>query len=200
MRSHGDSDWTSGNFSFEQMGKSEQTPHRFRRKTKGPGSSSEARGEISSSRVPPSSTVDNLLCDNLPDSSVTSELTASSQLSRSPSTPNGTCDVELADSDSKGSRPFVIIGDDGVDPADPAPRGDLEGPKDSCLSSHLPAELAGLPRSEITPLCSNQSLDLSACHVQKEDSLTLVVFIYNSSSSDVQQILLELGSEQLEVR
>lgn len=182
------------------MGKSEQTPHRFRRNVKGSGPSSDVRGEISGSRVPPSSTVDNLLCDNLLDSSVTSELTISSQLSRSPSTANGTCDVELAGSDSKGSRSAVIIRDDGVDPADPAPRGDLEGPKDCCLSSHLPAELAALPRSEITPLCSNQSLDLSACHVQEEDSLTLVVFIYNSSSSDVQQILLELCSEELEVR
>lgn len=173
-------------------------PHRFRRKAKGSGS--DARGEISSSRVSPSSTVDNLLCDNLLDSSVTSELTASSQLSYSPCTANGTCDVELADSESKGSRPSVTIRDDGVDPADPAPPGDLEGPKDRCLSSHLPAELTGLPRSEITPLCSNQSLDLSACHVQNEDSLTLVVFIYNSSSSDLQQMLLELCSEELEVR
>lgn len=178
------------------MGKSEQTPHRFRRKAKGSGPSSDARVEISSARVPLSSRVDNLLCDNLLDSSVSSELTASSHLSRSPTAANGTCDVELADSDSRGGRPS----DDGVDPADPAPCGDLEGPKDCCLSSHLPAELAGLPHSEITPLCSNQSLDLSACHVQKEESLTLVVFIYNSSSSDVQQILLELSSEELEVR
>lgn len=197
--------YISYNSSFKQMGKSEQTPHRFRRKAKGSGLSSGAGGEISNSLVSTPSTVDNLLCDNLLDSNVTSELavsspTQTSQLSQSLKTANGTCDVELADSDTKGSNPSLIR-DNGVDvAADPAPHGDPERPKDFCLGSHLPVELTGLPHSEITPLGSNQSLDLSACHVQKEDSLALVVFIYNSSSSDIQQILLELGSDELEVK
>uniref|UniRef100_A0AAX7ULH6 Uncharacterized protein n=1 Tax=Astatotilapia calliptera TaxID=8154 RepID=A0AAX7ULH6_ASTCA len=60
-------------------------------------------------------------------------------------------------------------------------------------------ELSGLSHSEIAPLCANQSLNLSACHVQKEDSLILVVFIMNSSESAIQQMLLQVDSEELEV-
>ncbi|XP_070763740.1 AP-4 complex subunit epsilon-1 [Enoplosus armatus] len=167
------------------MGKSEPTPQRFRRKAKSPALSSGASEEISNSLVSTPSTVDHLLCNNLLDSNITSELAVSppdqtSQLSQGLTTVNGPCDVV-------------------VDTADPAPHEDPDTPKDLCLSSYLPAELSGLSHSEITPLCSNQSLDLSACHVHKEDSLALVVFIYNSSDSDIQQILLELDSDELEV-
>ncbi|XP_070828914.1 AP-4 complex subunit epsilon-1 isoform X1 [Chaetodon trifascialis] len=186
------------------MGKSEPTPQRFRRKAKGPGSSPCVSEQISNSLVSASSTVDKLLCDNLLDSNVTSELpvsspTQTSHLSESLTTANGTCDVELTDSDIKGSNPSLIRDNGVAVAADPAPHEDPDGPKDLCLSSHLPAELAGLSHSEITPLCSSQNLDLSVCHVQKEDSIALVVFIYNSSDTDAQQILLELDSGELEV-
>lgn len=184
------------------MGKSEQTPHRFRRKTKGSGPSSANRENTSNSLVSSPSAVDNLLCNNLVDSSITSEPalhTQTSQLPKSCATANGCSDGELTDSDTKGSDP-CLRSDNGIDVvADLAPSGDPERPKDLCLSSHLPAELAGLPHSEITSLCSDHSLDLSACHVHREDSLALVVFIYNSSASDVQQILLELNSDEVEV-
>ncbi|KAM9352476.1 AP-4 complex subunit epsilon-1 [Symphorus nematophorus] len=186
------------------MGKSEPTPQRFRRKAKGPGSSSSGSEQMSNSLVSPPSTVDNLLCDSLLDSNITSELAVSSptqtpQLSQRVTTANGTCDVELTDSDIKGSNPS-LIGDNSVSvAADPDPHEDPDRPKDLCLSAQLPAELSGLSHSEIAPLCSNQSLDLSACHVQKDNSLVLVVFIYNSSDSDIQQILLELDSDELEV-
>lgn len=193
--------------SFKQMGKSEPTPQRFRRKAKGPGSSSSscASEQISNSLVSAPSTVDKLLCDNLLDSSIASELPVSSpaqasHLSQSLTTANGTCDVEIPEGDLKGSNPSLIRDNGVAVAADPAPHEDPDRPKDLCLSSHLPAELAGLSHSEITPLCSNQSLDLSVCHVQKEDSLALVVFIYNSSDSDIQQILLELDSDELEVQ
>ncbi|KAK5902091.1 hypothetical protein CesoFtcFv8_007383 [Champsocephalus esox] len=152
------------------MGKSEPTPQRFRRKARSPASSSGASENISHSLVSPPIT----------------GLAAA----------NGSCDEELPDSDVKGSSPS-LIGDDALVAADPAPRE--EPPKDLLLSSYLPAELSGLSHSEITPLSSDQSLDLSACHVQKEGDLVLVVFIYNSSDSDVQQILLQLDSEELEV-
>ncbi|XP_031138801.1 AP-4 complex subunit epsilon-1 [Sander lucioperca] len=185
------------------MGKSEPTPQRFRRKTKGPGSSSAVGEQISNSLVSTPSTVDNLLCNNLLESNITSELDVSSleqtsQLAHGLTTANGNCDVELTDSDIKGSSPS-LNGDNEVVAADPGSHEDPDGPKDLCLSSHLPAELSGLSHSEITPLCSKQSLDLSACHVHKDDFLVLVVFIYNSSDSDIQQILLELDSDELEV-
>lgn len=185
------------------MGKSEPTPQRFGRKAKSPGSSSGASDQ-SNSLVSTPNTVDNLLCDNLLDSSISSELAVSSPkqtppLSQGLTTANGTCDVELADSDIKESNPSLIR-DNCVVAAEPAPHEAPDRPKDLCLSSHLPAELSGLSHSEITPLCSNQSLDLSACHVQKEDSLVLVVFIYNSSDSDIQHILPEFDSDELEVQ
>lgn len=187
------------------MGKSEPTPQRFRRKAKGQGSSAGVSEQIPNSLVTSPSTVDNLLCNNLLDSNIASETDVSSpkqtsQLAQGLTTANGTCDIEgeLTDSNIKGTKPSLIR-DNGMVAADPAPHKDPDGPKDSYLSSHLPAELSGLSCSEITPLCCNQSLDLSACHVQKEDSLVLVVFMTNSSDSDIQQILLQFDSEELEV-
>uniref|UniRef100_UPI003AAA5824 AP-4 complex subunit epsilon-1 n=1 Tax=Centroberyx gerrardi TaxID=166262 RepID=UPI003AAA5824 len=184
------------------MGKSEPTPQRFRRKAKGQGSSSAASEQLSNSTH---STVDNLLCNNLLDSTVTSELAVStpkqtSQLPQGLTTTNGTCDVEgdLIEGTVMGSGPSLFDGN-GMVAVDPAAHKDPDRPKDLCLSSHLPAELSGLSRSEITPLCSNQSLDLSACHVQKEDALLLVIFIANSSDSAVKQMLLQIDSGELEV-
>ncbi|XP_019934196.2 AP-4 complex subunit epsilon-1 [Paralichthys olivaceus] len=184
------------------MGKPEPTPSRFRGKKKIQGSSPSTIEQTPSSLVSTPSTVDNLLCNDPLD--ITSEPTVSlskitSELSPGIITPaNGTCDVEanLTGSDVNESNP-LLSEDDGLAAADPTPHEDPDRPKDLCLSSHLPAELCGLGHSEITPLCTNQSLDLSACHVQKEDSLVLVIFISNSSA--IQQILLDLHSEQLEV-
>ncbi|XP_073327523.1 AP-4 complex subunit epsilon-1 [Pagrus major] len=191
----------SSHSSVSLMGKSEPTPQRFRRKAKSPSSSSDASERISNSLVSSTSTVDNLLCDNLLD---TSELAVSSpsltsQLSQGLTTANGTCDVQLTDSDVKGSSPSLVRDNGVAVAADSTPHKDLDRPKDLCFSSHLPAELSGLSHSEITPLCSDQSLDLSVCHVQKEEYLALVIFMYNSSSSDIQQILLEVDSDELEV-
>ncbi|XP_074534430.1 AP-4 complex subunit epsilon-1 [Halichoeres trimaculatus] len=180
------------------MGKSEPPPQRFRRKAKSPASSSASSELSSNSTLSPQSTVDNLLCNNFLDSNTTSELSVISpepppQHSQDLSAPNGPCDVEFTDRDVEKSE-SSLIGENGVIAAE-----DLDKPRDVCLSSHLPAELSGLCCSEITPLCSNQSLHLSACHVQTDTSLVFVVFIHNSSDSDIQQMLLELDSDQLEV-
>ncbi|MEQ2200943.1 hypothetical protein XENOCAPTIV_005194, partial [Xenoophorus captivus] len=151
--------------------------------------------------VSPSDGADNLLCENLLDSSdldvsspeqtqgVPQDLTAT----------NGSCnpEEELADTDTKGVN-TPIIRDERVT-AEPPPHKDPDRSKYLCLTSHLPAELSALSRSKITPLCSNQSLDVSACHVQKEDSVVLVVFVSNCSDSFLQQIRLQVNSEELEV-
>uniref|UniRef100_A0AAZ3NZI0 AP-4 complex subunit epsilon n=1 Tax=Oncorhynchus tshawytscha TaxID=74940 RepID=A0AAZ3NZI0_ONCTS len=81
----------------------------------------------------------------------------------------------------------------------PAPA--LERPRDLPLTSHLPAELSGLARSEFTPLCSDQdsSLALSACRVYKEDALVLLVFISNNNDSALHQMALQLTCKELEV-
>lgn len=187
------------------MGKSEPTPQRFRRKAKGQDSATVTSKPISNSVLPAPNIMDNLMCDNLLDSNVQSEQSISSpkqttQLSQASTTVNGTCDAqgELTDSGVSGTNPALIT-DNVMIAADPAPLEDPDQPKDLCLSSHLPADCIGLSCSDITPLCSNQCLNLSACHVQKEDSLVLVVFITNSSDSDVQELLLQFDSEELEV-
>uniref|UniRef100_A0AAQ5ZFI9 AP-4 complex subunit epsilon n=1 Tax=Amphiprion ocellaris TaxID=80972 RepID=A0AAQ5ZFI9_AMPOC len=179
------------------MGKSEPTTQRFRRKAKGHSTASSTSEQVSNSVISPPSTVDNLLCNNLLDSNITSELAVSSpqltsRLSQGLAATNGTCDTdtELPESDRKESKPAVIR-DSYVVAADPAPHEDPDRPKDLALSSHLPAELSELSHSEITHLCTNQNLELSVCHVQKEDSLLLIVFISNSSDSAVQQILVQ---------
>lgn len=185
------------------MGKSELMPQRFRRKAKGQGlgSSFIANEQISSSLISPPSAVDNLLCNNLLDSNNASELAEqTSQLSQSLTTANGTChaEAELTESDTKGCNP-ALRRDNCVVAAGPGPHNDPGRLTEVCLDSYLPAELSGLSHSEIAPLCANQSLNLSACHVQKEDSLILVVFIMNSSESAIQQMLLQVDSEELEV-
>uniref|UniRef100_A0A3P8P4G0 AP-4 complex subunit epsilon n=1 Tax=Astatotilapia calliptera TaxID=8154 RepID=A0A3P8P4G0_ASTCA len=178
--------------SVSLMGKSEPMPQRFRRKAKGQGlgSSFIANEQISSSLISPPSAVDNLLCNNLLDSNNASELAEqTSQLSQSLTTANGTChaEAELTESDTKGCNP-ALRRDNCVVAAGPGPHNDPGRLTEVCLDSYLPAELSGLSHSEIAPLCANQSLNLSACHVQKEDSLILVVFIMNSSESAIQQI------------
>ena len=82
---------------------------------------------------------------------------------------------------------------------DPDLRADLHDPEHLRLSSCLPDELSELPRSEITPLCSDTSLALSACRVQTDHSSLLVVFIANTSDSAARQFALQMTSEELEV-
>ncbi|KAK5619475.1 hypothetical protein CRENBAI_013860 [Crenichthys baileyi] len=179
------------------MGKSEPKSQSFKRKTKASGSTEQPTSPL----VSPSDGADNLLCENLLDSSdldvsspeqtqgVPQDLTAT----------NGSCnpEEELADTDTKGVN-TPIIRDERVT-AEPPPHKDPDRSKYLCLTSHLPAELSALSHSKITPLCSNQSLDVSACHVQKEDSVMLVVFVSNCSDSFLQQIRLQVNSEELEV-
>lgn len=174
------------------MEKVEPAPQRFRRRAKGPGSSSGA-----SERASPHSgaSVDSLLCDTLlGDSLPDSHTSLPSATHTSP--PNSTCDVEPTDGDTNAAaavdapRPDPELQDQSEDPAPP-------GAPD--LSSLIPAELAGLERSEISPLCSAHRLLLSSCHIQQEDSVALVVFVHNSSDSDVLQLQLELDSDELQV-
>lgn len=187
------------------MGKPEPTSQRFRRKARGQGTSFTTNEQIPNSPVSPATTVDTLLCNNLLDSNITSDPDVSSpertsELPQDLTTANGPCETEaaLTDSDLKGSDP-ALISDNCVIGTDPDPHENPGIHKDLCLASHLPEELSGLSHSEITPVCTNQSLDLSACHVQREDSLVLVLFITNSSDSDIQQIQLQVDSEELEV-
>ncbi|PWA30526.1 hypothetical protein CCH79_00015363 [Gambusia affinis] len=175
------------------MGKSDQPSQRFRRKTKASGSSE----QITNPLVFPSDGSDNLLYKNLLDSP---------DLDGSPpeqtpglDAPNGACDAEeeSTDADMKEIK-TPPIRDEHVT-AEASPHHDPDGSKDPSLTSHLPAELSALSHSKTTTLFSKQNLDVSACHVQKEDSVVLVVFISNCSDSFLQQIRLQVDSEELEV-
>uniref|UniRef100_A0A3B3CAR9 AP-4 complex subunit epsilon-1 C-terminal domain-containing protein n=1 Tax=Oryzias melastigma TaxID=30732 RepID=A0A3B3CAR9_ORYME len=101
--------------------------------------------------------------------------------------PNGACDAEaiISDDDTKGrNRP--VSPEEHVEGDDFPPCEDKS--KDLSLTAHLPAELSGFSHSEIIPLCSNRSLDLSACHVQTDNTVVLVVFVTNSSEDANLQI------------
>uniref|UniRef100_A0A3P9PHP8 AP-4 complex subunit epsilon-1 C-terminal domain-containing protein n=1 Tax=Poecilia reticulata TaxID=8081 RepID=A0A3P9PHP8_POERE len=177
-----------------QMGKADPTSQRFRRKTKASGSSE----QITDPLVSPSDGSDNLLYKNLLDSP---DLEVSPpELTAGLSAPNGYCDAEEepADTDVKEIE-TPPVRDERVT-AEASPHDDPDGSKDPSLASHLPAELSALSHSKVTPLISKQNLDVSACHVQKEDSVVLVVFISNCSDSFLQQMRLKVDSEELEVR
>lgn len=176
---------------FQQMGKSEQNPHRFRRKAKSSNSPSASRETTSDPAVSAPNQVGDLLCDS------PAEIPSRAQ--------GGGAHPELTNGEAEGGERRLDEEDkedeedeeDGLDQEDeedgPAPTGD------SHPASSLPADLAGLPSSDVTPLGSDGCLDLSACHVQGDDSVALVVFVHNSSSSDVQQVQLELHSDELQV-
>ncbi|XP_061577695.1 AP-4 complex subunit epsilon-1 [Cololabis saira] len=179
------------------MGKSEPAPQRFRRKAKDSGASMTASERAVSSVASPSSSVDNMLCTDLLEPDFTSEPPVSStertrRLSLGLSASNGPCEEEAEQPDGG-----VVGGNPPIDRDDPRPQDDPDG--DACLTSHLPDELSGLPHSEILPVCSSQCLNLSACHVQKEDALVLVVFISNPDEAAVRQVSAQLRSEELEV-
>lgn len=168
------------------MGKSEQNPHRFRRKVKSSATLSASRESTSDPVVSAPNEVGDLLCD--------SPAETPSHTQGSGGVANGRCShSELSNGDAAGgerrlSEEDSLDGDDG-----PSPTGDFDP------ASSLPSDLAELPRSDVNPLGSNGSLDISACHIHGDDSLALVIFIHNSSSSDIQQFLLELHSDELEV-
>lgn len=179
------------------MGKPEPTNKGFRRKTKASGSTERKANPP----VSPSDGADNSLCKNLLDSS-DPDISSPEQthgLPRGLTAPNGSCDAEeeSAETDMRGID-SPLIRDECVT-TKPLPHEDPDRSKNSCLTSHLPADLSALSHSKITPLSSNQNLDVSACHVQKEDSVVLVVFVSNLSDSVFQQIRLQVNSEELEV-
>lgn len=183
------------------MGKPDSTFNRRRKaKVQAPG----VTEQLSSSVAPVSNAVDNLLCNNLQDSNINSVSAASSKQTceLSPRVPaaNGTCNTDcgLPESDRKRSN-LSISRDNGLVDADSALSEEQGSRSDLCPSSYLPAELCGLYRSEIAPLCTAHSLELSACHIHQGDDMILIIFISNSSDSQVLQIRLDLKSEQLKV-
>uniref|UniRef100_A0A4W5RCD3 AP-4 complex subunit epsilon n=1 Tax=Hucho hucho TaxID=62062 RepID=A0A4W5RCD3_9TELE len=126
----------------------------------------------------------------------TTTLQQTSQRTLDHTTSNGSPHVEGTEQRVEAGGPLSLIRGNDLHPA-PA----LERPRDLPLTSHLPAELSGLARSELTTLCSDHdpSLALSACRVYKEDALVLLVFISNNTDSTLHQMALQLTCKELEV-
>ncbi|KAG7250863.1 hypothetical protein CRUP_005413, partial [Coryphaenoides rupestris] len=202
------------------MGKAEPTPHRFRRKAKGQGSSaggSDRSCDSASSSHSPSasplcvaSAVENLLCRGPPDSAGSAPLLADttppladSAPPPAESAPHLPCDLPTTDNGPRSTQqdPTEGASENGMAAVDPdAPPADLRDPdKRLRLSARLPGQLSALPRSEITPLCAHGGLALSACCVQAEHSCLFVVFVANTSASAARRFDLRMTSEELEV-
>lgn len=175
--------------SMSLMGKPEQVPQRLRRKPKTENSSS-ATERPSASPVPTSTSVDNLLCNDIPTNIIpeaSKETPAQCEASRN-------CNDDVIDSKQS---PVQI---NGVETTLETVENEItDRHKDECPSVCLPAKLSELPHSEIIMLCSNQIVDLSACHVEKDDDVVLVIFISNTSDCGLENLLLQVSSEQLEV-
>lgn len=171
------------------MGKSDPTPQRLRRKVKTPNSSSASEA----APVLTSTAVDSLLCNNVLESNIVPDLSEETPVP-SQCEANGNYKDDLTDS----TPPPVQS--NGVETAFDTVENEIrDRHKDEGPSLCLPAKLMGLPHSEITLLCSNQTVDISACHVEKDDNVVLVIFIFNSSDSSIENVLLQASSEQLEV-
>ena len=82
---------------------------------------------------------------------------------------------------------------------DPDALGDPYDPEPLRLSPHLPQELCGLPHSEISPLCCDAGLALSACCVHTDRSSLFVVFVSNASDSAALRFALQMSSADLKV-
>jgi len=200
-----------------QMGKAEPTPHRFRRKAKGQGSSSgaserscdSASSSHSNSHSPSASplcvasAVDSLLCRGPPDSADSAPPLADTAPPPADSAPRLPRDLPATDNGPRRAQPDPVEGasENGVAAVDPdAPPADVRDPdKRFRLSTRLPGRLSALPRSEITPLCARGGLALSACCVHAERSCLFVVFVANTSASAAQRFDLRMTSEELEV-
>lgn len=175
------------------MGRAESNPQRFRRKAKGQGSSSSANERSSESSSPSSSAFDSLFGDPLKDSGVTVPTAIlPTPTPHTLATSTGTCMVE----EETGSS-LSLMRVNGMVTVDPTTPPEPDPPHD--LTSCLPSELSELARSDITPLWSDHSLALSACHVPTEDALVLVVFVVNTCDAAVHQMSLRCNCGELEV-
>ncbi|KAM8860662.1 AP-4 complex subunit epsilon-1 [Synchiropus picturatus] len=171
------------------MEKSDPAVQRSRRKNKSHSSFPEVKETMSNTILPASASADNLLSHDLLNSNHQSPtLAQTSELPQESRTSNGT----LSTDDTDITREAITAASDPVQNKEHNSAGHLS------LLSQLPADCTGDPRSDITPLCSNQSLELSACHVQKEDLLVFVVFITNLLDSNVQHVQLQFDSDDLQ--
>ncbi|KAL2093414.1 hypothetical protein ACEWY4_010726 [Coilia grayii] len=85
----------------------------------------------------------------------------------------------------------------GEEDVTPEPHREL---RDCPLTSDpIPPELRDLPRSEVTPLSSDQRLCVSCCRVQREEALVLLLLLSGASGPALLDVSLELQCHPLKV-
>ncbi|XP_077568206.1 AP-4 complex subunit epsilon-1 [Stigmatopora nigra] len=160
--------------SLSSMGKPGEKSKRSRKKAHDKVLSLEVSEQTSDSKIPVPKSIDHLLCNDSLDSNMDPE-----PPSHSPTHSSDPTDEPIDNSLIETEEEVRI--------------------KDSSLISHLPADYIESTRSEITPLCSCDGIHLSACHVNKDECLLLVLLISNSTETDIQQLLLQVSSEDVEL-
>ncbi|RMB94391.1 hypothetical protein DUI87_29201 [Hirundo rustica rustica] len=76
-----------------------------------------------------------------------------------------------------------LFADSNIEIFQPSPSAQSESASETPLVPSLPEELEGLPHSEGVGLCQSDALALHLCKVWTDDSLLLVVFVSNKTTS-----------------
>lgn len=195
------------------MGKSENTSQRFRRKTNKTQESSNASEKFSNSSISSRSTVESLMDNNILENTSSEQETELTTLNQSSSkasefqdstTPDGLLnggEQEKQDmsSDPSGKAPSLFTGGDMVILQPSCAAAENEQPPATRPPPSLPTELSQLAHSGVQGLCSNESIAVSACKIYKDDSVVLVVFITNQSTSAIKDIMVRFAPTELKV-
>ncbi|OXB79953.1 UNVERIFIED_CONTAM: hypothetical protein H355_009768 [Colinus virginianus] len=98
-------------------------------------------------------------------------------------------------SDSRLS-PLSLFADSNIEILQPSPSSQRENANKTVVLPSLAEELEELPHSEVVELCQSDALALYLCKVWKDDSLLLVVFVSNKSTSALNAVNLMFEKEQ----
>lgn len=76
-----------------------------------------------------------------------------------------------------------LFADSNIENFQPSPSAPCESAGETPLVPSLPEELEELPHSEVVGLCQSDALALHLCKVWTDDSLLLIVFVSNKTTS-----------------
>lgn len=94
-----------------------------------------------------------------------------------------------------------LFADSNIEILQPSPSAQCESASETPLVPSLPEELEGLPHSEGEGLCQSDALALHLCKVWTDDSLLLVVFVSNKTTSALHAVNLVFEeTEHFQVR
>lgn len=94
-----------------------------------------------------------------------------------------------------------LFADSNIEIFQPSPSVQCESASETPLVPFLPEELEELPHSEVVGLCQSDALALHLCKVWTDDSLLLIVFVSNKTTSALNAVNLVLEkTEHFQVR